>query len=136
MRKQAGFSLIELLIVISIILIIAAIAVPNLLRSKMAANEASAVGSTRTISNGQVLYSTTYPDIGYTTLATLGGATPCTPSTTTACIIDATLTGGTKSGFTFTSVGDGTGPPATGFTTHADPVTFGSSGSRHFFTDG
>ena len=92
MRKQKGFSLIELLIVVAIILIIAAIAIPNLLRARMAANEASAVASVRTINTAMVTYDSSYPDVGFAaTLATLGGADPCTPSSTTACLLTAFL---------------------------------------------
>jgi prepilin-type N-terminal cleavage/methylation domain-containing protein len=78
MRKQKGFSLIELLIVVAIILIIAAIAIPNLLRARMAANESSAVASIRTINTGMITYNSAYPTVGYaTTLAALGGVAPC-----------------------------------------------------------
>ena len=95
--NQRGFSLIELLIVVAIILIIEAIAIPNLMRSKMAANESSAVGSLRTINTAEVTYNTNYPTIGFTgTLSQLGG-TPATCATatgatsTTACLIDNVL---------------------------------------------
>ncbi len=65
MRRQKGFSLIELLIVVAIILIIAAFAIPNLLRSRMAANEASAVSSIRTINAAMITYSLSYPTVGF-----------------------------------------------------------------------
>lgn len=140
MRKQKGFSLIELLIVVAIILIIAAIAIPNLMRSRMAANEASAVGSVRTINTAEVTYSSAYPDLGFTTtLGSLGGtASACAASTgansTQACLIDNVLASGTKSGYLFT-LANGSGTPNNTFTDNADPVTPGQSGQRHFFSD-
>ena len=133
--KQKGFSLIELLIVVAIILIIAAIAIPNLLRSRMAANEASAVGSLRTINTAAVTYSTTY-GTGYpTTLASLGPA--ATATATTADLIDSVLAAGVKSGYSFTytaGAADSAGNINT-YTLTGVPTNTGVTGQRRFFTD-
>jgi len=132
MSKQKGFSLIELLIVVAIILIIAAIAIPNLLRAKMAANEASAVQSIKTINTAEITYNSSYPTVGYAPqLSNLGGVAPCTPTSTTACLITSDLAAGNKSGYNFTATGTG-GPPAVQYFATGIPVVPNQTGIRSF----
>ncbi|HEV1994078.1 MAG TPA: prepilin-type N-terminal cleavage/methylation domain-containing protein [Candidatus Acidoferrum sp.] len=137
-KHQKGFSLIELLIVVAIILIIAAIAIPNLLRSRMSANEASAVGSLRTINTAEIAYSTTYPDLGFAGLTALGGVAPCTVATpASACLIDDVLSSAAavKSGYGFTVTNLTGAPVVVTYTATALPVAVGQSGQRAFCSD-
>jgi len=135
-NRKKGFSLIELLIVVAIILIIAAIAIPNLLRSRIAANEASAVGSLRTLNTAEITYNTTYPNVGFA--CSLGAMAPpssgTSPSSTAAGLIDANLASGTKSGYSFT-LNTCSGTPANSYQTLAAPVTPGTTGQRYFCSD-
>jgi type IV pilus assembly protein PilA len=138
MWRYKGFSVIELLIVIAIILIIAAIAIPNLLQARMAANEASAAGSLRAIAAAQIAYFNAYPSIGYAaTLHDLGGAAPCLPSPASGCLLDTSLStaipgSGGKSGYFFLVTGIAVGGPAnSNYVTGAVPVLPGSTGNKN-----
>jgi type IV pilus assembly protein PilA len=136
-NKKKGFSLIELLIVVAIILIIAAIAIPNLLRARIAANESAAASGVRTINTGEVSYASTYPSTGYSpTLVSLGpgsavAACPNPPLETTSCEIDGVLASGTKQGYTYTFTSDGA-VPSVSYQVTADPTQPGQSGVRSF----
>ena len=131
-----GFSLIELLIVVAIILIIAAIAIPNLLKSKMAANEASAVESLRTIDTAETTYAATCPDTGYSaTLTELNTGAICASGQN---ILDNILGGSdpsSKSGYQFTYAATAAGGLNNAFTVTGLPLVVGVTGQRGFYSD-
>ena len=145
-KQHNGFSLIELLIVVAVILIIAAIAIPTLIRSKIAANEASAVASCRSINSAEIVYSSLYNTTTTTVifsadLKSLGdggtasncAGTTTVPTSTAACLIDRALENATqtaKSGYMFSYT------PATGsYSVTGAPASLNSTGVRYFFTD-
>jgi prepilin-type N-terminal cleavage/methylation domain-containing protein len=140
-KRARGFSLLELLIVIAIILIIAALAIPNLLRARIAANEASAANSIRKITTAEVAYASAYPTIGYAAaLIDLGGpAVGCNPSSASACILDSILSSGTKSGYKFVAIGIPQGAATnSAFVAGSAPSSFNMTGVQNFcaVTDG
>jgi len=132
MSEQVGFSLLELLIAVAIILVIAAIAIPSLLRARIATNESTAVESLRTLNTAQINYESTYPTVGYATmLSELAGVSCTPPGSTGACLIDSTLASGTKTGYSFVLTGTSGTPNAT-YQFVASPLKPNQSGVRYF----
>jgi type IV pilus assembly protein PilA len=145
-EKEKGFSLIELLIVVAIILIIAAIAIPNLLRAKIAANESSGVGSMRTLNTAAVNYYTAWNVQYPTSMAVMGGTPGGTAVCTAALLIDPVLAGATtaaaaKSGYYFTYTGATVTAAINGctgwqtYTIVGVPSNIGQTGQHGYFTD-
>jgi type IV pilus assembly protein PilA len=137
-NQVAGFSLIELLVVVAVILIIAAIAIPNYVRAKERANESAAVANLRNIGTADVVYSTTYGINFAGSLDALGG-NPATPSSSSAALIDSVLSTAPyiKSGYQYTYVVTATDSNgyAQAYSINADPTIAGTTGDKHFYTD-
>jgi len=132
MQKQKGFSLIELLIVIAIILIIASMAIPSLIAVQRSAHEAAAAKAIGTINTAEIAYNSVYPAVGFAgTLAALGGTSCHPPSSVSACLIDSQIASGTKQGYTFTLSGL-TGTPAATYQVIAAPTVPNETGVRYF----
>jgi prepilin-type N-terminal cleavage/methylation domain-containing protein len=143
-KKQSGFSLIELLIVIAIILIIAAIAIPNLLRARISANESSAASAIRSITAAETAYYSAFPTVGYAVqIQDLGRTEPCTPAPTSACLLDDSLANavpgsGGHAGYQFLATGISGGAINFSFVAGATPMAPSRTGTRDFcsITDG
>jgi type IV pilus assembly protein PilA len=135
--KESGFSVTELLIVVAVIMVILAIAIPKLLHARMSANAASAAASMRVIHDAQATYALNYPNVGYSSnLPNLGrnGSTCESATSTNACLIDDLLAGGIKSGYVFDLTGDGATPDAE-YSLTAVPVSNGYTGQCSFSAD-
>ena len=126
--KKSGFTLIELMIVVAIIAIIAAIAIPNLLRSRMQSNESAAVGNLRTICGAEVAYHSA----NYAYAATFDALTT-PPAAGAPAFLDGAWNV-VKSGYNYT-LGAGAGAAGSNFAANADPETMNGTGSKGFFTD-
>ena len=139
LNDKQGFSIIELLIVVAIILIIAAIAIPNMIRARMSANEASAASAIRSITAAELSYYNVFPSIGYAgAISDLGHTVPCTPAPSHACLLDnnlATAIPGSNghSGYVFLATGINSGGAVNSdFVAGGVPITSGATGTRDF----
>src|SRR6516165_1776682 len=132
-NRDRGFTLIELLIVVTIILIIAAFTIPKITKSQIPAHEASAIASIKAISAGEMIYSSSHPDLGFTPdLISLGGTSQSAGEQT----IDTNLASGRKSGYTFTyTPGEKVNGAIRSYTITAVPDQVGTTGQRRFWSD-
>jgi len=139
MGQQRGFTILELLLVVAIIMTVAALAIPNLLRSKLAAYEAATVHDMRDVVTAQVLYSTTYPDQGFADrLTKLGGPPGAAPGPNSAGLVDWVLGCAkqpcARSGYWF-EITNAMGNPVTSYRVTAVPQVPGVTGMRGFCTN-
>lgn len=128
-NRQRGFSLIELLIVISIILILITIAVPRFSRAQMYTRETAAIEAVRTVNTAEVQYQSQYGRYA-ASLTELGPPASGAPTPSSADLIGNDLANGEKQGYKFVIAAT-----QGGYTINATPLTYGSSGSRSFFSD-
>ncbi len=134
MRREQGFSILELLVVVAILLIIAALAIPALIRSRISADESGAAADVRMLNSAQISYISAYPSVGYaSTLGALGGTDCNPPSSTSACLVDTVLAAGTKSGYSFVlPPSSATGSPVSSYQFIATPTLYNYTGTRYF----